>query len=136
VRYLLDTNVLSDIRKPKPASALLTWFDEQSPDDLYLSALTLGELREGVERLRAKDPARAQALHLWLADLSDIYGDRVVPVDQHVADEWGRLRALAGRTVPVIDALLAATARVHGLVLVSRNEKDFADLGVTVFSPY
>lgn len=136
MKYLLDTNVISDLRKPKPPTALLAWFEDQSPDDLFVSVLTLGEIREGVERLRSKEPARARALSQWLVDLSNVYADRVVPVDEGVADEWGRLRAAAGRSVPVIDALLAATARVHGLVIVSRNDKDFAGLGAQVMRSY
>jgi predicted nucleic acid-binding protein len=133
VRFLLDTNVVSEIRKPKPAAGLLSWFDTQEPDTLYLSVLVLGEIREGVERLRVRDAARAQALALWLGDLSAGYADRVLPVDQAVADEWGRLRAI--RPLPVIDAFLAATARVHGLTLVTRNVRDFAGLNVLVFNP-
>ncbi|MEO7190481.1 MAG: type II toxin-antitoxin system VapC family toxin [Vicinamibacterales bacterium] len=135
MKVLLDTNILSEIRKPRPKAAILAWLDAQDADDLYVSVLTLGEIREGVDRLKARDAARAHALGLWLADLSHLYVDRVLPVDEPVADEWGRLRALVSRPLPVIDSLLAATARVHGLAIVSRNEKDFRDLGVTIVNP-
>jgi predicted nucleic acid-binding protein len=133
VRFLLDTNVLSDVRKARPNASLTAWFEAQDPDDLFVSVLTLGEIREGIERLRTRDAARAQALALWLGDLAGVYEDRVLPVDHLVADEWGRLRAI--RSLPVVDALLAATARVHGLTLVTRNDRDFRGLGLTVLNP-
>lgn len=135
MKALLDTNILSEIRKPRPNAAVLAWFDAQEADDLYVSVLTLGEIREGVDRLAARDEARGRTLGRWLADLSVLYADRILPVDQAVAEEWGRLRAAAARTLPVIDALLAATARVHGLTLVTRNDKDFRGLDVPVLNP-
>lgn len=131
--FLLDTNVVSEVRKRRADSAVKDWFNQQDPDRLFISVLTVGEIREGVERLRARDPVRAQALALWLDDLGLLYGDRILPVDQMVANEWGRLRAL--RTLPVVDALIAATARVHGLTLVTRNERDFRGLNVPVLNP-
>jgi predicted nucleic acid-binding protein len=135
VKALLDTNILSEIRKPRPNAAVLAWFDAQEADDLYVSVLTLGEIREGVDRLAARDEARARTLRRWLADLSVLYADRILPVDLAVDEDWGRLRASAARTLPVIDAFLAATARVHGLTLVTRNEKDFRGIDVPVFNP-
>jgi predicted nucleic acid-binding protein len=135
VTLLLDTNILSELRKPRPMPALLAWFDAQDADDLYVSVLTLGEIREGVDRLKARDTAKAHALERWLRDLSVHYADRLLPIDQDVADEWGRLRARAMRPVPVIDSLLAATARVHNLTVVTRNEKDFRQLDVPVLNP-
>ena len=135
MRFLLDTNVLSEVRKPRPSAAVMAWFDAQDPDDLFLSVLTLGEIREGVERLKTKDSARARALDAWIVDLATHYADRVLAIDERVAEEWGRLRASAARALPVVDSLLAATAQVHGLTLVSRNERDFRGLGVTVVDP-
>ena len=114
----------------------MAWFSEQDPDGLFISVLALGEIREGVDRLTGREPSRARALDLWLRDLSTVYGDRVLPVDHLVADEWGRIRARAARSLPVVDSLLAATARVHGLTLVTRNDKDFRDLGVQLLRPY
>jgi predicted nucleic acid-binding protein len=112
---------------------LSAWFEAQDPDSLFISVITLGEIREGIERLRVRDATRAQALGLWLTDLGSLYGDRVLPIDQSVADEWGRLRAI--RSLPVVDALLAATARVHGLTLVTRNDRDFKGLNLTILNP-
>ena len=133
--FLLDTNILSDLRRPTLAHApLLAWFTEQVPDALYLSVITLGEIRQGLEQLRRRDLRRFQILGRWLDDLTRLYGDRLLPIDGPVADEWGRLRAI--RTLPVVDALLAATARVHDLTLVTRNEKDFDNLGVTILNPF
>lgn len=133
MRCLLDTNIVSEIRKPRPPAALSAWFEAQDPDSLFISVITLGEIREGIERLRVRDATRAQALGLWLTDLGSLYGDRVLPIDQSVADEWGRLRAI--RSLPVVDALLAATARVHGLTLVTRNDRDFKGLNLIILNP-
>ncbi|MCC7010687.1 MAG: type II toxin-antitoxin system VapC family toxin [Acidobacteria bacterium] len=133
--FLLDTTILSELRRPRPAAGLTAWFDRQDADDLFVSVLTLGEIREGVERLRTKEAARARTLDAWLTTLTTVYSDRLLPVDETVAEAWGRLRADVRRSVPVIDTMLAATARVHGLTIVSRNERDFAGLGVPVFNP-
>ncbi len=132
--FLLDTNIVSDLRHPARSRAgLVAWFRDQMPDALYLSVITLGEIRQGIEQIRRRDGRQAQNLGRWLDDLTRLYADRLLPIDGLVADEWGRLRAI--RTLPVVDTLLAATARVHDLTLVTRNEKDFADLGVTILNP-
>ena len=132
--FLLDTNVVSDLRRATPRHARLrAWFDGQAPDALGLSVVTIGEIRQGIEQVRRRDPTQAHVLGRWLDDLGRFYADRLVPVDQDVANEWGRLRAL--RSVPVVDALIAATARVHGLTLVTRNVKDVAGLGVVTLDP-
>ena len=126
--------MVSDLRRATPRQARLrTWFDAQTPDALGLSVVTIGEIRQGIEQVRRRDPTQAHVLGGWLDDLSRLYADRLLPVDQDVANEWGRLRAL--RSVPVLDALIAATARVHDLTLVTRNEKDVAGLGVVTFDP-
>ena len=133
--FLLDTNIVSALRRPARTHArLLAWFTDQAPDELYLSVLTVGEIRQGIEQLRRRDASQAQVLGHWLDDLTRLYGDRLLPMDSLVADDWGRLRAI--RTLPVVDTLLAATARVHNLTLVTRNEKHFTDLGVTVLNPF
>jgi len=134
VSFLLDTNVVSDLRRPTRArSGLAAWFEEQAAEALFLSVVTIGDIRQGIEQLRRRDTRQAQILNGWLLDLTRLYSDRVLAIDAAVADEWGRLRAI--RSVPVVDAFLAATARVHGLTLVTRNERDFAGLGVTTVNP-
>ncbi len=102
---------------------------------LYISALTLGEIRKGVERMPAG--LRRERLSVWLElDLPGWFGERVLPIDAAVADEWGRLMARADRTLPAVDALLAATALSHRLTVVTRNIADFADTGVSVINPW
>ena len=132
--FLLDTNVVSDLRRPPRArSGLAVWFEAQAPEALFLSVVTIGEIRQGIEQLRRRDARQAHMLNGWLLDLTRLYSDRLLAIDAAVCDDWGRLRAI--RSVPVVDALLAATARVHGLTLVTRNEADFAGLGVTTINP-
>lgn len=133
--FLLDTNVVSDLRRQTRSNVgLRAWLADQVPDTLYLSVITLGEIRQGVEQLRKRDDRQAQILSKWLDDLTRLYGDRLLPIDGGVADEWGRLRAI--RSLPVIDTFLAATARVHSLTLVTRNEKDFKGLGLEILNPF
>jgi predicted nucleic acid-binding protein len=132
--YLLDTNVLSDLRRTgRRTRGLRRWFDAQVPESLFISVITLGEIRQGIEQVRRRDPPQADHLGRWLDDLGRLYADRLLAVDAAVAEEWGRLRAI--RSVPVIDALIAATARVHRMTLVTRNGKDVAGLGVTTLDP-
>ena len=121
--YLLDTNILSELRKRRPSHAVAEWFDTVSDDDLYLSVLVAGEIRNGIERLRRHHPERAADYQQWLDELLMVYRDRIVGIDLPVADEWGRLNA--ERALPVVDGFLAATARVHEWTLVTRNVRDF-----------
>ena len=133
--YLVDTNVLSELRRPRPHPAVRDWFAQRPAATLFLSVLTLGEIRKGVQA--TSDERRRQALGDWLeADLPAFFTGRVLGVDTAVADRWGRLIAEAGRPLPAIDSLLAATAVVHGLVLVTRNVRDFAGLPVQIFNPW
>ena len=133
--YLLDTNVLSELRKRTPNAGVVEWFAQRPASTLFLSVLTLGELRKGVEGV--KDVTRRMALLDWLdADLPAFFTGRILSVDAPVADRWGRMLAAAGRPVPAIDSLLAATAIHHGLSLVSRNVRDLTDFGLDVINPW
>ena len=133
--YLLDTNVLSELRRKTPNPAVSAWFATRPATSLYLSVLTLGELRNGIDGV--KDAARRLALSDWLqTEMSMFFMGRVLSIDEHVADRWGQLVAAAGRPLPAIDSLLAATALVHGLSMVTRNAKDFEGLGLEVIDPW
>ena len=133
--YLLDTNVLSELRRKTPNPAVSAWFATRPATSLYLSVLTLGELRKGIDGV--KDAARRLALSDWLqTEMSMFFMGRVLGIDEHVADRWGQLVAAAGRPLPAIDSLLAATALVHGLSMVTRNAKDFEGLGLEVINPW
>ena len=133
--YLIDTNVISDLVRPKPDAAVLDWFADTPDDALFLSVLTLEEIRKGVEK--PPETQRREKLRLWLEhDLRDWFGPRILPIGPDVADRWGRLLAQTGRPVPAIDRLLAATALHHDLRLVTRNTKDFDYTGLEVINPW
>ena len=133
--YLLDSNVLSELRRKTPDAAVLEWFARRPASTLYLSVLTFGELRKGIEGV--PDAKRRMALTDWLeTDLPAFFAGRILPVDAQVADRWGRLLSAAGRPLPAIDSLLAASAAQHGLSMVTRNSRDFADLGLDVINPW
>ena len=136
--YLIDTNVILELVRPKPDAAVLDWFANTPDDALFLSALTLGEIRKGVEKLtRSEDSQRREKLRLWLEhDLRDWFGPRILPIGPEVADHWGRLLAQVGRPVPAIDTLLAATALHHDLRLVTRNTGNFDYAGLEVINPW
>jgi predicted nucleic acid-binding protein len=132
---LLDTNVLSELRKGNRCDAgVRQWFEETAEEELFVSVLVLGEIRQGIERIRLRDPAQARALEKWLRWLAAEFADRLLPVDEKVADQWGRLGV--GQPVPVLDAYLAATALVHGLTVVSRDEAGFRPTGAKVINPF
>lgn len=133
--YLIDTNVLSELRRKQPAPRVVAWLQARPRQSLYLSVLTLGEIRKGLERVQ--EPLRKQALLDWLeVELSQYFRGRVLHIDAPIADHWGRLMADAGRPLPAIDALLAATALQHDLTLVTRNTKDFVDFRVRLINPW
>jgi len=135
VSLLFDTNVLSELRKGARANSRLRgWFDGVSADEVYLSVLVVGELRRGVELVRRRDTKQAAALERWLTRVTSDHAERILPIDGPVADQWGRLTAK--RPGSVIDTLMAATALVHGLVLVTRNVKDVAWTGVFCLNPF
>lgn len=133
--YLVDTNVLSELRRKAPDTKVVEWFAARPAVTLYISVLTLGEIRKGIES--NKDASRRHVLTDWLeTELASFFAGRILSVDTVVADRWGRMIADAGRPMPTIDSLLAATAAVNDLVLVTRNTKDFADLPVQTFNPW
>lgn len=131
--YLLDTNVVSELRRPRPHGGLLAWLRAVPESALNLSAFTLGEIQAGIERTREQDPAKAGALELWLDELGRSY--RVLPLDGAVLRCWAKLLHRQSDTL-FEDALIAATAQVHGLQVVSRNAKDFRQLGFEVLNPF
>jgi len=135
VSYLIDTNVISELRKGARADQCVAgWFAGLAEDDLYLSALTIGEIRKGIESVRLRDRRAAASLERWLREVIDSHRDRILPVDETVAEEWGRLNV--PNPLPVVDGLLAATAAVHGLVLATRNVKDLRRTGVPLLNPF
>lgn len=131
MRLLLDTNVVSAARR-NPAIA--AWVMRHERDALFLSVLTVGEILGGARRLAARDPVAASAIEAWLGRLRLDYERRILPIDDEVAMEWGRIAG--GRTRGVSDGLIAATAIVHGLTVATRNVADFADTGVPVVDPW
>ena len=133
--YLVDTNVLSELRRRDPDVNVVRWMADRPATTLYLSVLTLGELRKGVEGLPEGD--RKRRLSDWLeVELRTFFAGRILPVDGTVADRWGRLLAHAGRPLPAIDSLLAATALARGLTLVTRKLGDFQHPDLTVLDPW
>lgn len=133
--FLLDTNVASEARKgTRTNPGVSAWLDSVEDADLFLSVLVLGEIRDGVERARPQDPAKACALERWLVGLEQEFGDRALPVTASIADRWGRLKA--ARPISTVDGLLAATALVHDLTLVTRNVSDVIHTGVKVLNPF
>jgi toxin FitB len=132
--YLLDTNVVSELRKRSPDPNVEAWYKGVASNQLFLSVLTVGEIRMGIERARRKDPAKAAALENWLTRLETSYRDHIVPVDGETADAWGRLSV--PDPLPVIDGLIAATAAVRNWTLVTRNTGDVERPGVRLLNPF
>ena len=133
--YLIDTNVISELGKgARCNSNVSTWYAGIDAEDIYLSVLVLAEIRKGIERARPSDPAKAEALETWLSEVRAAFAGRILAIDEEVADEWGRMAAQ--RSLKVVDSLLAATARVKGLTLVTRNVADVAGLEAVVLNPF
>jgi predicted nucleic acid-binding protein len=136
--FLLDTNILSELIRPKPDAKVVQWIGETDESILFLSVLTVGEIRDGIERL---DVGRRRGrLESWLEiDLRARFRDRILPIGEAIAERWGALSAIAvakGKPIPVIDGLLAATAIHHDLMLVTRNGSDVAGTGVPIVNPW
>lgn len=132
--YLIDANVLSELRKPKRAEQVAAWLRATPPAELYTSVLVMAELRRGSQSVRRRDPASADRLDGWISDLWAGFGDRVLVVTREVANRWADL--MVPDPIPVIDGLLAATALVHNHTLVTRNTKDVIRTGVKVLDPF
>ncbi len=133
--YLLDTNVLSELRKGRRADQRVrAWAEAVSGERHFVSVLSLGEIRKGIERLRSKSPQQCEVFEQWLERLCVDYAEDILEVNDAIADRWGRLEA--GRTRPVIDGLLAATALESGLTIATRNTGDFSGTGVKLVNPF
>lgn len=138
MRYLLDTNVVSEFISPRPEARVVEWLDGLDPNSVYLSALTLGEISKGVEKF--PDSRSKETIHRWLSeDLLLRFEGRILSLDAGAALSWGALTGRlekAGRTMPAVDSLIAALALHHNLILATRNEDDFQDAGVEIFNPW
>lgn len=132
--YLLDTMVLSELRKRDRHPGVVQWLHGRSAGDLFLSAVTIGEIERGIGRQRARDPAFAEALVSWLDRTIEMHGDRILPIDTRIARRWGSLSARLGHDGA--DLLIAATALEHGLTVVTRNVRHFEPTGVAVLDPF
>jgi predicted nucleic acid-binding protein len=133
--YLIDTNIIVEVRKGNRCHPQVArWWASIADDELFLSVLVLGEIRKGIELARPRDPLKAVALEQWLDTVTLAFAGRILPIDQVVADEWGRLNAPHAR--PTIDSLLAATAKVYDLTLVTRNVADVQNTGARILNPF
>ena len=131
--YLLDTNVVSELRKPKPHGAVLQWLQEAADAELHISAVTIGEIQAGIELTRQQDEAKAAELEQWLELVAMSFN--ILPMDAAAFREWARLMHRASETV-VEDAMIAATAKLNKLTVVTRNVADFKPFGVKVLNPF
>ena len=132
-RYLLDTNIVSEMRKPRPHGAVVAWLTSQQEEQLFVSAVTVGELQSGIERTRQQDAAKASEIEAWLDQLAESY--QVLPMDTQCFREWGRLTHEKPDQL-LEDGMIAATARVHGLIVATRNERDFRQFDVSIVNPF
>jgi predicted nucleic acid-binding protein len=133
--FLLDTNVISELRKgQRCAPKVNSWVRTVPQDETFISVLVVGELTRGISLRRRSDPATANALESWIVRIKNLYGDRILPVTLEVAETWGKLGAV--RPIPPEDGLMAATALVHGLTLVTRNVKNVEGIGVPLVNPW
>ena len=138
MKYLIDTCVIGEVIKPKPSLKVLNWLKKQKESHLYISVLTLGEISKGIEKV--KDEKRKKELHLWLTDdLQERFSGRILPVNEQVAMTWGQIQGkaeLRGKSMPAIDGLIAATALVFNMIVVTRNISDMEESGVVLLDPW
>ena len=135
--FLLDTNVISEPKRARPDEGVIAWLSDQLLSDLHISVITVGELRRGIVRLQPG--RRRDDLDFWLEDMILRYGERILPIDLDVTERWASLAEInraAGRGSEMTDELIAATAHVHGLTVVTRNVRDFRPFGVTLLDPF
>jgi toxin FitB len=132
-RYLLDTNIVSELRKPRPHGGVVAWLNQQDDEQLLLSAVTMGELQAGIERIRRQDSVKAAEIESWAEQVADSY--QILPMDTACFREWGRLMDRKPDEL-LEDAMIAATARVHGLIVATRNEADFKRLDIEILNPF
>jgi hypothetical protein len=132
-KYLLDTNVVSELRKPRPHGAVVAWLRGQEDEQLFLSAVTMGELQAGIELTRRQDPSKADEIERWVDQLATSY--QILPMDTACFREWGRIMDRKPDQL-LEDAMIAATARVHRLIVATRNEKDLRQLDVRIYNPF
>lgn len=138
MKYLLDTCVLSEYVKRIPAPRVIDWLDQQDESRLFVSVISIGEIEKGILKLRASDTRRSQKLTAWLAKIEQRFAERILPLDATTLHIWAQIAAhteMAGQTLPVMDALIMATAQCHGLTVVTRNVQDFA-MYPQVFNPW
>ena len=131
--YLLDTNVISELRRPRPRHAVVRWIESQAADRLFLSAVTIGEIQAGIEITREQDVTKAEEIEAWLEKV--LVSHSILPMDAAAFRAWARLKHRQSDTL-IEDAMIAATAEVHGLTVVTRNAGDFRTLGVSVLDPF
>jgi len=135
VRYLVDTNVISELRKGQRCNeSVAAWWSTVKTEEIFLSVLTVGEIRKGIENIRRRDRPSADALEVWLSRVIAEHGDRILPIGLDIVEQWARLNV--PDPLPVIDGLLAATAKVAGLTMVTRNVGDIASTGVELLNPW
>ncbi len=134
MRFLLDTNVLSEVRRPRGDAGVKRWISSVPTEDLYLSVLTLGEVRRGIVLLSRRDQTRAGVYEAWLVTVLHDYADRILPVDVEAAEEWGRMNV--PDPISIVDCLMAATAKVRNMTFVTRNTTDVVRTGVRLLNPF
>ena len=135
LKFLLDTNILSELRKAERCDFnVLSWFKSVESTQLFTSVLVIGEIRRGIENIRRRDAQSAYHLECWLENVQSNFQERILPIDERIAETWGYLNAI--RPLPVIDGLLAATAKTYDLILVTRNIKDIQNINVQCINPF
>jgi predicted nucleic acid-binding protein len=132
--YLLDTCIVSELRRPLVNPGVSTWITNIKANEVFLSVLTIGEIRTGIEQHRLKNPSGAGTLERWLSGLETHYAERILPITAKVADRWGRLSP--GQPMEAVDGLIAATGLEHQLTVVTRNVADFERSGVNILNPF